>query len=502
MHSSPRSADDGLDPSCARGSLGAVSAAHPLAAAAGADVLRQGGNAVDAAVAAQAAICVLMPQAAGIGGDLLALVRRPDATTIAVNGTGASAAAASSGHADTGANSVTTPGLTAGWASLHGLAGRLPLTAVLEPAIELARTGFLVDDDLAGAVAAQRTRLLAGGAGAWDLLQRRAGDLWCQPALAETLAAVAAGGTDTFYAGPLATSIAAAVRRHGGRLDEADLGRHTTDIRAPVTVDWDGSRLHVQPPMSQGVLLAMALQHLENAGPDLLELDPDQLAHVLVELTEAAFAHRSACAAGEALLTEPLAVDLERAGHRGGPRAYLHTAGVASADADGLVVGSLISVFDDFGSGVFVPELGCTLNNRAAGFTDGANAPGPAKRPVHTLAPALAEGLEFGGRGVVALATPGADGQVQTLLQILVALRVRRSTLSEAVAALRWRTEGGALLIEDEHTSRAGLAGRGHRVETRPAGDPVFGGVVAAGIDADGPFCVSDWRREVASATA
>lgn len=487
-------------PLLARGQLGAVSAAHPLAAAAGAQLLRQGGNAIDAALGAQAVICVLMPQAASLGGDVLALVRRPDTTTIAVNGTGTSAADARAGHAATAGESVTTPGLVAGWASLHKPAGRLGLAEVMQPAIELARTGVLVDDRLAEAVQAQRARLLDGGAGAWDLLEQRPGDVWRQAALAETLTALAAGGGANFYTGFMAEAVSAAIRRHGGQLNEKDLGRHTTDVRAPVTVDWDGARVHVQPPMSQGVLLGMALQHLEDAGLSLLQMDRAALEHVLVELTEAAFTHRSDCAEGEALLAEPLLIDLERAGRRGGPRGYLHTAGVATADANGLVVSSLVSVFDDFGSGIFVPELGCTLNNRAAGFTDGANALGPGKKPVHTLAPALAEGMKLKGRGVLAVATPGADGQVQTLLQILVALRSGSSSLPEAVAALRWRSESGALLVEEGHPAGLALIERGHRVQLRPAGDPVFGAVVAAGIDDEGPFCVSDWRRQTSSA--
>ena len=482
-----------------RGRRGAISAAHPVAGAAGVEMLRLGGNAVDAALAAQAVICVLLPQAASLGGDLLALVRQPDGSTVAVNGTGASAAAAVPGDWRSGGGSVTTPGLVAGWAVLHGSFGRLPLADVLTPATALARNGVIVDEALAESVAEQRQRLLAGGAESWELLRTRPGDRWRQPALADLLGAVADLGATVFYAGAAGAAIAAAVQRRGGWLTETDLADHAADTGLPVTVAWDEARVHVQPPMSQGVLLAMALHFLQTlgtgpetaSGPDL----DGALDHVLVELTEATFAHRSACGQGAALLAEPLHVDPARAAHRGGPRAYLHTAGVAAADADGLVVSSLVSVFDNFGSAVFVPELGITLNNRAAGFTDGANAPAPGRKPVHTLAPALVEGPR-----VLALATPGADGQVQTLLQILAALRYRRASVAEAVAALRWRTEGGALLVEDGHPQTAALAHRGHRVARRPAGDPVFGGVVAAGIDDDGPFCVSDWRRQVASA--
>lgn len=484
-----------------RGRVGAVSAAHPTASAAGAELLRLGGNAVDAAVAAQAVICVLMPQAASVGGDLLALVRRPDGVTVAVNGTGASAAAAAPGLWLSGGSSVTTPGLVAGWTSLHGSFGRLPLHTVLAPAISLARSGVRVDEPLVRAVEEQRHRLVVGGAASWDLMRMRTGDLWRQPALAGLLAAIAVEGEAAFYSGFGPGAIAAAVQRNGGWLTEADLAGHRSEVRTPVTVPWGEARVSVQPPMSQGVLLTMALHWLDTrhaASSAGFEPAPgwadDGLPHLLVELTEAVFAHRSACATGEALLAEPLDVDPVRAAHRGGPRAYLHTAGVAAADVEGLVVSSLVSVFDDFGSAVFVPELGCTLNNRAAGFTDGANSPGAAKKPVHTLAPALVE-----GRRVLGLATPGADGQVQALLQILVALRFGGLSVADAVAALRWRTEGGSLLLETGHPARTGFESRGHDVVLRPPGDPVFGGVVAAGIDDEGPFCVSDWRRQVAS---
>src|SRR5205814_8268809 len=115
----------------------------------------------------------------------------------------------------------------------------------------------------------------------------------------------------------------------------------------------------------------------------------------------------------------------------------------------GRVVSSLLSLFDSFGSGIFAPEAGVVLNNRAAGFTATPNDPGPARRPVHTLAPALA----VRGRRATALATPGADGQVQTLLQILLRQRYLGLPLPDAVGALRWRSVEGGLLVESEHPS-------------------------------------------------
>jgi gamma-glutamyltranspeptidase/glutathione hydrolase len=220
------------------------------------------------------------------------------------------------------------------------------------------------------------------------------------------LTAVADQGESAFYLGPVAEAICAAVGRDGGCLTPADLAAHLTVVKEPVAVPWNGGTVHVQPPSSQGVLLAMALQWLENAGPEELRRLP--LDHLGVELTEAVFGYRDRCARdGADLLLEDLEVNLTTASRRGGPRAYLHTTGVAVADAEGMVVSSLLSVFDDFGAGTFVPECGLVLNNRAAGFTGPPNEPGPGRRPVHTLAPAILET----GATVTALATPGADGQ-------------------------------------------------------------------------------------------
>ena len=190
-----------------------------------------------------------------------------------------------------------------------------------------------------------------------------------------------------------------------------------------------------------------------------------------------------------------MAIDLARASNRGGPRAYLHTAGVACADAHGMVVSSLVSVFDDFGSCVFVPPLGITLNNRAGGFTAGANAPGPGKRPVHTLAPCLLTTPQ----GVLALATPGADGQVQTLLQVLMGLQMQGLDLATAIARPRWRSEQGALLIEQSHPGADTLLALGHRITQCADGDVRFGAVVSAGSVHAQPVAAADWRRETSA---
>jgi gamma-glutamyltranspeptidase/glutathione hydrolase len=159
------------------------------------------------------------------------------------------------------------------------------------------------------------------------------------------------------------------------------------------------------------------------------------------------------------------------------------------------VISSLVSVFDDFGSCVFVPEMGITLNNRAGGFTTGDNSAAPGKRPVHTLAPVLLTTPQ----GVLGLATPGADGQVQTLLQVLVAIQREGIDVARAIARPRWRSENGRLLIERSHTGAEQLCLLGHGVQPLADGDMRFGAVVCAGYIDKEPVAAADWRRETAA---
>ncbi len=474
------------------GARGAIASAHPLATAAGQEMFMAGGNAADALIAAQAVLAVACPEACGIGGDMLALVDDGKAVT-AISGVGRAPMAMRQATTD-GANSITVPGLAGAWESLSRGWGRLGLAACLAPAIRLAEGGLAMSDTLAAAVAGHRHRLLAGGAGEWALLGTAVGDTLRQPALAALLRAIAARGASAFYEGEAAHAIERAVARLGGALDRQDLAAHRTDMAPPVEVAWGDWTVAVQPPPTQGSLLAMALKNHQALGP----IAEDRRDHVCIELTEAAFQYRSRAAEGESLLDIALDIDVEKASLRGGPRAYLHTAGVAASDAGGLSISSLVSVFDDFGSCVFVPELGITLNNRAGGFTDGANAAAPGKYPVHTLAPALLRGPG----GTIALATPGADGQVQTLFQVIDRFDRRGMPLDQAVAAPRWRSEGGLLLIEADHEGLATLEALGHRVKPLPPGDVRFGAVVMAGQIGGQSFALSDWRRECWSGVA
>jgi gamma-glutamyltranspeptidase/glutathione hydrolase len=444
-------------------------------------------------IAAQAVLCVIMPNACGLGGDMLALVRSRGGARLAINGAGAAPSALRTASID-GPNSITVPGIVDAWCTLSQSLGRLSLSRVLAPAIRLARSGIRVSRTLAAALAAQRPRLERGGAVEWALFDAPIDSLKEQPQLGSLLERIASEGRSAFYDGACAEAIARTVQALGGDLSHSDLAAHKTVATTPVESSWGEMLIASQPPMTQGILLNMAVKAISALGEFPAELND----HVAIEATEAAFAFRSDVGQGMALLDRELKIDLGRASLRGGPRAYLHTAGVATADGQGTVASSLVSVFDDFGSCVFVPELGITLNNRAGGFTHGANAAAPGKRPVHTLAPAMLTT----NQGTFALATPGADGQVQTLLQILMAIQRGGMDLAGAIAKPRWRSENGALLIEQSHPGIERLAALGHRVTALSDGEMRFGAVVCAGYVNEDPIAASDWRRETAAGAA
>jgi gamma-glutamyltranspeptidase/glutathione hydrolase len=256
--------------------------------------------------------------------------------------------------------------------------------------------------------------------------------------------------------------------------------------------------VHAQPPSSQALLALMALGELD----DLASRDRGRRVHVAVEALEGAFAHRheiTSPAAERRLLEVPLGVDLKRAQRRGGPTVHSHTTALAAADVNGMVVSMVVSVFDEFGCATLVPEGGFFLNNRMHGFArDGedGNRAAPSTRPVHTLSPLLVETRELS----FAIATPGADGQVQTLTQLLDAILVEGLTIPAALDRRRWRSTDRTLMVEAgfEPALLDALLELGHEVSVRPAGDPAFGAAVVAGVELQhaSALAVADLRRE------
>jgi gamma-glutamyltranspeptidase / glutathione hydrolase len=471
-----------------RGDRGAAATGHPIATGLAQSVLATQGNAVDAAIAAQAALCVLLPQSCGLGGDGLAIIRHPDGTSRTYLGAGVAPAAGGPPVHEDG-SSVTVPGVVHAWEILAREEGTLPLDELLTPAAALAEEGVVFGDPVRSAVLASRERLERGGASGWEVSAAgSSGRRVRLPALARVLREVGRWGADAFYRGALSEAIASAVRGDGGAMSSEDLAQHATLAGEAIDVVWEERTVRLMPPPSQAVLLGWTLVGLDRLAP----LPGALLDHACIELVKAAFQHRSEVARGGALLEEPLDIELDRASRRVGPRGRLHTAGVATADRHGTVVSSLVSLFDDFGSGTFVPEGGFVLNNRAAGFSDPPNHYRPGALPVHTLSPILVER----SRATTALATPGADGQVQTLLQVLVGTVSRGLDLPAAVGRPRWRSEEGRLLVEASLEGADRLASLGHDVEVLPDGAVQLGAVVAAGSEDGVPFAIADRRRD------
>lgn len=537
------------DPGGAGGTRGVVSAGHPLAAATALDVLRRGGNAVDALIAGSAVQCVVEMPWCGVGGDAFVAVRTGPGEVAVLNGSGAAPAAVESrlGPGEPvprfGPLSVAVPGTVGAWDRLAGRFGSWPLDKVLADAVHLATNGFPLDRRLAGAIAglaggphADLHAALTAGTGA------RPGELFRQPDLAAVLAGVGAEGADHLYRGPVARRIAEHVRSRGGVLDEDDLAAHDAGWSEPATVAYRDAAVHTQRPVSMGavllaelaVLRAFDLSGHEPGGPDEVDLlvrckqaafadvlprlgDPDQVDGVAGALAEALDDDRCAAAA------ERIRAQLRAGGVPGGrwagpddtPPDVLvptgtDTTSLAVTDGDGTVAVLVHSLFNEFGARELVPGTGIVLNDRLANLrVDPAHPNGlrGGRRPVHTLHTYVAERPDG---TVVAGATPGGRGQVQTNLQVLVHVLDHGDDVQAAIDRPRWvsgtprRSPPDDILYLEAETppaTVAELAGRGHAVEVRPATlDDHFGCATVVAVDAGGRHSAGADRRRAAAA--
>jgi gamma-glutamyltranspeptidase len=392
----------------------AIAAPHTAGLDAARTVAERGGNALDAAIAAAAALTVVYPHQCSVGGDLVALVRPPGGPTRAVLSIGAApraldvAALRAAGDRmpPGGPLTVTVPGVVAGWAAVHGLGGRLGLDALLAPAVALAERGAPVSAGLARAIAARSAVVRADpGLAALLLDGQRPRTLLHQPALAATLTAI---GDDwrSFYDGELAGRLVAGLARLGSPLTAADLAAHEAELAAPLRRNALGASWAVAPPPTQGASL---LAVLTSDGSPLV-------------------AARRAEVRRDALLGDPkcspvdlgallLASDVDVAALAPGPKPAGDTVAVTAVGADGTAVALIQSVFQSFGAGLLEPGTGVVLHNRGSAFSLDHAHPGvaqPGARPPHTLCPALAEHDD----GVVALGCQGGRAQAWILSQV------------------------------------------------------------------------------------
>ncbi len=503
---------------------GMVATSQPLATGIGVDVLKRGGTAVDAAIAANAALGLMEPTGCGIGGDLFAIVRDPAEPALSgLNGSGRSPRGLDRGTFERlglqavpkrGALSVSVPGAVAGWAELHGRYGRLPLADLLAPAIEYARSGFPVSEVIADAWAAE-ARVLGGfpGFGEVFLPGGRApaeGDTFKNPKLAAAYELIGRDGADAFYRGPIAAAIEAATRAAGGFLSREDLAAHQSEWVEPVATRYRGTTVYELPPNGHGIAVLQMLNLLE--GYDLAAAgfgSADHL-HLLIEAKKLAFEDRARYYADPAFADVPVAalvskayaderrgaIDPRRAAPSpsyGDPRAFEtgDTIYLTAADGEGRMVSLIQSNFRGFGSGVTVTEFGFVLQNRGELFAldpGHANRYEPGKRPFHTIIPAFAVRDD---EWLMSFGVMGADMQPQGHVQVLLNVLDFGMNVQEAGDAPRARHEGstsptGGAAIRDggvvhlepgfpADTVEA-LRARGHRLEPVDGG---FGGYQA-----------------------
>lgn len=459
---------------------GMVSAPHHLAAQAGAAVLRDGGNAVEAMVAAAAAIAVVYPHMNGIGGDGFWLISEPGRDPVAIRACGQAAALADAGyyaaHGDTSIPArgpraaLTVAGAIGGWDAALDAArawGKpLPLPRLLSDAIHHARAGVPVTRSQAE-LTRDKWKELAEQPGFAAAYARdgipQQGDILRQPALAATLERLAHAGLDDFYRGDLARSLAAGLEQAGSPLRFADLAAYRACRVTPLAADLGCGRVYNLPPPTQGVSSLMILALFERLGVHERGVHAaDGFAHVhgLVEATKRAFRLRNAHVTDpahmrvnaqdwllpQALAQEARAIDMARAAPWPDVARPGDTIWMGAADAQDRVVSYIQSIFWEFGSGVVVPGTGVVWQNRGASFTldDGPNRLMPGKLPFHTLNPALARLRD--GR-TIAYGTMGGEGQPQTQAAVFTRHVLFGQDLQAAVSAPRWllgRTWGAA----------------------------------------------------------
>ena len=490
-----------------------VASADQLATQAGVRALVLGGNAVDAAIATNAAIAVTCPHLCGMGGDLFALVYH-DGAVSALNssgraGSGADAAALrAEGRTDMpfrlDIRSVTVPGCVDGWMALHDRFGTLPLSVLLEPAIALAAAGFPASPLLVGAAA--RTDEGAGENLAELLGQlTRPGARVRRAGAARALAGIVDGGRDAFYQGEFGAGLKALGR---GLYSDADLATPVAEWVTPLTAAAFGVELWTIPPNSQGYL---TLGSAELAYRLDLPADPTdaRFAHLLIEAATAAGYDRpdvlSDTTDGDELLRSIAGrlemIDNERASDRWAPGQDGDTTYLCTVDGSGMAVSLIQSNAAGFGSGLVEPNTGINLHNRGLGFNLRAGHAAelkPGHRPPHTLCPAMATS-DGSLRGV--FGTMGGDAQPQILVQLAARLFHYGQSPAAAIDAGRWALHGPAtgfdtwtsgqaptVLVEGQAPAEwmGELARRGHRVAAADPYDSAFGHAHAIVIDAEG----------------
>ncbi|MEM7417377.1 MAG: gamma-glutamyltransferase [Gemmatimonadota bacterium] len=502
-----------------RGTIGAVSAGHPLAAQAGLDVLKDGGTATDAVIAMAGVLAVTRPHMNGVGGDAFGIFYDGETGEVtALNASGRSGALAtpdffaSAGHEqvpEKGALSVSVPGAVAGWVDAHERFGNRPFAELLAPAIRFARDGFAVSTRLALDFEAQGGDLNEYGAALYlpNGAPPPVGTILSNPELAASLESIARGGKTAYYRGDIARTLSAFVEDLGGHLRMQDFENHTSTWVEPLRGNYLDHTIVVMPPNTQGPAQLSLMEMAKAFDLAAMGHNSDAYLHTLVELKKLSFADRDRWVADPEMADVPIArlLDAEYLAERAamvdpdaaaesrdpgfGDDAGHGTDGMDDAgdtvyltavDQWGNAVSWIQSNFAGFGSGLLEPETGIVLHNRGALYTlDGGhpNQVAPGKRPYHTLSPLMA--LRADGGFAFTLGTPGGDSQPQSLLQIVNNHLIFGMTPQESIEAPRFRSMGGLGLALEDRVSEAtawGLMERGHDLQLIEGWTATFGG--------------------------
>ncbi|MGI6376561.1 MAG: gamma-glutamyltransferase [Anaerolineae bacterium] len=508
---------------------GACATSQPLAAQAGLQMLLQGGNAVDAALAAITTLNVVEPMSTGMGGDLFALVYvAAERKVYALNASGRSGAGWSydayrargmESVPERGAWAVTVPGAADGWYQLSARLGRLPFERVLQSAIRYAKEGFAVSPIIAGVwrsceallqsdPEAARTYLVHGRA-------PRLGERFCQPDLARSLRLLAEQGPDAFYRGPIAQAIASTIARHGALLTAEDLAAHTSTWVEPISTDYHGLQVWECPPNGQGIVALEALNILSGVDLAGMPFDAPDTVHWKIEALKLALADALGYVADpehvrvpvdELLSPEHAArrraeIDLQRATPNPLPGLDLgnDTVYATAVDSEGNAASIINSIFLAFGSGLVAEGTGICLQNRGHLFVmdpEHPNCIAPNKRPFHTIIPCMAT---RNGDLRMSFGVMGGAMQPQGHVQVLTNMLDHDMDVQAAIDAPRFYYQPGSThLIEPYFADEtlAELRRRGHDFTVDEGG--IFGGAQIILVDPDSGalVCGSEPRKD------
>ena len=459
---------------------------HPTATVVALDVLRTGGNAIDAAVAAMALLSVIEPTQTGIGGDCFALLMRGgEGKVIALNGAGWAPAAADLDFFDAhgigaieteSAHSVSVPGAVASWDRLISDYGTMKLSALLQPAIDAAERGYPITERVARDWAKQADKLRSNRVAAqtflFDGTPPRPGTIHRQPALATALRSIASDGPDAFYRGWIARDMVETLRDLGGLHTLEDFSSFEPEYVKPIRVNYRGYELWECPPNGQGVVPLAIAKALEGFNLASWPHDSVERYHVMAEVSRQAFADRDSFIGDprtgvvpiKELLSEKRAESL-RARISFDRRLtdltpvplpeHRDTAFLAVVDKDRNTVALINSIFDDFGCGIVSPRSGVIFHNRAGGFvlTRGhPNAIAPRKRPLNTIIPAM---LTHGGKAVMPFGVTGGHFQPIGQIQIMTNVLDYRMGIQESIDQPRIFARGDSFQVESTVSAAA-----------------------------------------------